>query len=120
MHFHPSRAAYIPTCTRTGLNTFMSIHHLPHEMRSRLREYIQQSRHIHRGQQRKHLMRLMSPQLQGEVALVMNHKWLKNVAFLKNVERELIILIATNMQPAVSSPEAHTALAFCIHTLACM
>ena len=50
----------------------------------------------------------------------MNHKWLKNVAFLKNVERELIILIATNMQPAVSSPEAHTALAFCIHTLACM
>ena len=80
--------------TMDSLNTFMSIHGLPSEMRTRLREYFQQTRHMHRGQERKHLMRLMSPQLQGEVALYMNQEWLKNVPFLQGVERELLVLVS--------------------------
>ena len=56
-----------------SLNTFMSIHGLPSEMRTRLREYFQQTRHMHRGQERKHLMRLMSPQLQGALPPAHTH-----------------------------------------------
>ena len=104
--------------TMDSLNTFMSIHGLPSEMRTRLREYFQQTRHMHRGQERKHLMRLMSPQLQGEVALYMNQKWLKNVPFLQGVERELLVLVSriTSLPIPLSCPFAHEIRLFTLNT----
>lgn len=90
--------------TMDQLNSFMSLHGLPHEMRIRLREYVQQSRHVQRGLQRRRILKLMSPMLQGEVALAINHRWLEQIRFLRGAERELIILVACSLQPAVFVP----------------
>ena len=90
--------------TMDQLNAFMSIHGLPTEMRMRLREYFQQSRHVQRGQERKRILRLMSPQLQGEVALAINRRWIESIRFLKGAETELIVLVACSLQPAVFCP----------------
>ena len=86
------------------LNHFMHVNELPTEMRVRLREYFQQSRHIHRGQQRKQLMTLMSPALQGEVCMRMNERWLSSVKFLQSAESEFIVLVSSMLHPAVFAP----------------
>mmetsp|Transcript_23740 Transcript_23740/g.47369 ORF Transcript_23740/g.47369 Transcript_23740/m.47369 type:complete len:853 (-) Transcript_23740:227-2785(-) len=90
--------------TLDQLNHFMYVNQLPHELRVRLREYFQQSRHIHRGQQRKQLMTLMSPSLQGEVAMKINQRWLKSVSFLQKAEQNFIIVISSTLHPAVFAP----------------
>ena len=73
----------------------------------RLREYFQQTRHVHRGRVRRQLLTLMSPQLQGEVCIEMNQKWLQRVNFLRGAERELVVLVAVALQPAVFAPSEH-------------
>ena len=86
------------------LNQFMSIYGLAPEMRQRLREYFQQSRHVQRGQQRKRVLEWMSPLLKGEVALAINRRWLQKIRFLKGAETELVVLVACSLQPAVFTP----------------
>jgi len=90
--------------TMDSLNRFMAINQLPPEMRVRLREFFQQSRHVHRGQQRRQLLQLMSPLLQGEVALAINEKWVERVRFLKGAEKELVVLVAISLSPTVFAP----------------
>ena len=101
-NFNPDLTWYRGTLDQ--LNRFMSVSELPHEMRIRLREYFQQSRHIHRGEQRKQLMRLMSPSLQGEVCMMLNRKWLQSVDFLQGTERDFVVLISTSLHPSVFAP----------------
>ena len=90
--------------TLDQLNHFMEVSQLPREMRIRLREFFQQSRHIHRGESRKSLMRLMSPALQGEVCMVINQSWIWSVPFLKGAENDFIVLVSSSMLPAVFAP----------------
>jgi hypothetical protein len=99
-------STYLPDCrfrmTMDALNNFMEINQLPDEMRMRLREYFQQTRHVNRGQQRRKLLSLMSPQLQGEVCMRMNSKWIDKVRFLRGAEKELKVMVAISLAPAVS------------------
>ena len=46
----------------------------------------------------------MSPQLQGEVCMRILGRQLESVPFLQNVERELLLLVATSLEPAVFAP----------------
>ena len=46
--------------TMDALNRFMAINQLPAEMRVRLREYFQQTRHVHRGRQRRQVCTWLS------------------------------------------------------------
>ena len=103
--------------TLDNLNRFCSIYQLPQEMRVRLREYFQMSRHIHRGQERNKLMSLMSPSLQGEVSMHISHRWIRSVRFLRGAENDFIILLATSLQPAVFAPGelATTGYLYIIH-----
>ena len=90
--------------TLDQLNHFMAISQLPHEMRYRLREFFQQSKHIHRGEQRKQLLRLMSPSLQGEVSMQLNKSWIWTVPFLNDAENDFTVLVSSHMLPAVFAP----------------
>jgi hypothetical protein len=90
--------------TMDHLNRFMVVYHLPDALRVRLREYFHQTRHVQRGQQRKKLLTLMSPQLQGEVAMVINKSQLDSVRFLKGAEREFHVLFAVSLQPFIFAP----------------
>jgi len=90
--------------TMDELNQFMHLYSLPQETRMRLREYFTQSRHVRHGQQRKRILKQMSPLLQGEVALAINSRWLKSINFLIGAETELVVLVACSLQPAVFIP----------------
>jgi len=87
------------------VNRFMELYDLPSMMKRRVREYFQQTRHLlvtHRNQQ---LMSLMSPMLQGEVALRCNEQWLEKVPFLQLCEPAFLTHLATvSLQPFVLSP----------------
>ena len=63
-----------------------------------------QARHMHQGQMRNDLLRLMSPMLHGEVALALTGKWLGKIPFFKGVETEMLVLVATNLHAAVFAP----------------
>ena len=78
--------------------------HLHGDMRVRLREFFQQACHVHQGHMRRDLLMLMSPMLHGQVALAISGAWLRKVHFLKGVEQEMLILVATNLRPAVFAP----------------
>ena len=86
------------------LNGFMALYELPGQMRFRLREYFQQSRHVQRGLQRKRILDHLSPQLQGEVAMHMNQRWLEGIRFLRGAEPEMVVLVACSLVPAVFTP----------------
>ena len=86
------------------LNKFMHVYSLPPDMRMRLREYAQQSRHVQQGQQRKLILEWMSPLLKGEVAITINQSWLRSIRFLQDSEMEFVVRVACEMQPAVFTP----------------
>ena len=76
--------------TMDSLNAFLATHEIPYEMRCRFREYFQRTQHMHNSQERKKLMKLMSPQLVKELSWQLNHKWIAKIPFLQNVEYELL------------------------------
>ena len=91
--------------TMDSLNTFLSVNEVPYELRCRLREYFQQTQHMHRGIERKKLMKLMCPALVREVSWQLNGKWLERVPFLQGVEQELLVRISVAMEPAIFVPK---------------
>lgn len=90
--------------TFDSLNHFMAVAQLPTDMRRRLREYFHQAAHVSRGQQRNALLQLMSPSLQGEVAMHVNRRWLSKVRFLVGAEKEMLVLVAVHLRAAVFAP----------------
>ena len=61
---------------------------LPSELRWRLREYFQRTRHLSRAVEDQNLIRDMSPRLQGEVLFVVCKAWLPKVGYQPPVLRE--------------------------------
>lgn len=59
---------------------------------------------MQRGIHRKTILSNMSPQLQGEVALAINRRWIEGIRFLHGAETELVVLVACSLQPAVFTP----------------
>mmetsp|Transcript_132671 Transcript_132671/g.296733 ORF Transcript_132671/g.296733 Transcript_132671/m.296733 type:complete len:553 (+) Transcript_132671:3-1661(+) len=88
---------------------------LPRDLRLRLRRFFQHSRRLHRMAMHTQVTSLMSPQLQGEVALSVTLKYLREIYFLKNTEGAFIVSLAKALQlhffpPSERiAPEGHAA-----------
>ena len=61
------------------LNYFMRERRLPKEMREELREFLHQSRQVKRVEDDAGLLAMMSPGLQGSVAIQANNAWLEKI-----------------------------------------
>ena len=66
-----------------ALNYFMSERRLHRELRVQLREFFHNARELHRVENDGELLGLMSPLLQGRVALEANKQWLDRVWYLR-------------------------------------
>ena len=73
--------------TMDTLNHFMRERKLTKPMRIALREYFAQSRKIHSTSDDGALLRLLSPLLQGTVALAANKQWMDHVWYLRSMVR---------------------------------
>ena len=58
------------------------------------------------------LLRMMSPSLQGEVALRCNERWLRRVWFLADAEPEFMVQVALNLNAMVFAPDIAAQLDF--------
>ena len=75
------------------LNNFVRAQGFPSEMRVRLREYFNQTKHLQLASQHRALLKMMSPALQGEVALRWHEHWLRRVWFLSGTEPEFLVQV---------------------------
>ena len=90
--------------TMDELNRFLRTNHIEYTMRQRLREYFHQTKHIRLTQANHHLIRQMSPQLQGEVSWMIHKRWLARVPFLKNADHGFVIQMSLELVPLVFVP----------------
>ena len=86
------------------LNSFMRENHMNKSLQTRLREYFHRTRHIHNSQNQQRLLSLMSPMLQSEVVLSVNHRWLRSVWCLQHVEDEFLVALTMSLSPMVLAP----------------
>ena len=82
----------------------MRQHGLDPKLRQRLREYFHQTKHLRVTVANRHLLRQMSPQLQGEVSWRINERWLRRVWFFRGADQAFIIQMALHLAPMVFSP----------------
>lgn len=90
--------------TMDDLNTFVRVQGFPQELSVRLREYFNQTKHLQMASSHRALLRMMSPSLQGEVALRCNERWLRRVWFLDGAEPEFMVQVALNLSAMVFAP----------------
>jgi hypothetical protein len=88
----------------TALNHMMSTHHLPTEMRFRLREYIHETVHLRNNDARNKLLQKLSPSMQGEVFWLVNQRWISKIWYLEGSDPELLIEIAFSLSALVFPP----------------
>ena len=100
--FNPEAAEF--RRTMDDLNRFMRINNLAREMRTRLREYFHQTKHLRLTMAHRQLITQMSPMLQAEVAWRINERWLRRVWFLRHAEQAFIIQVALLLSPMVFAP----------------
>ena len=91
------------------LNRYMESNNLPREMRRRLREYFHQTKHLLLTEANRELLCMMSPQLQGEVALRVHERWLVRVPYLKDIDKKsFMVHLALLLSPIVFAPHEVT------------
>jgi hypothetical protein len=91
--------------TLEALNSYMSLHGLPDEMRQRLRDFFHRTRHLwHSAASHEALMK-MSPKLQGEVLLHTNGKWIERVSWLRNEDPRFLVDVILALRPTVFAPD---------------
>ena len=86
------------------LNRYCGLHHLPPDVRRRLREYLHQTKHLQISHASKELIELLSPALQGEVTWLVHKPWLSRVTFFQGAEPEFLVQIALSLSPLVFTP----------------
>lgn len=86
------------------LNTYLAQNRVDPELRTRLREYFHQTRHLHDTSNQQRLLHMMSPMLLAEVVLAINQRWLGSVWFLKDAEAEFIVRLTLSLSPMVLAP----------------
>ena len=86
--------------TMDELNRFISAKRLDKAMQLRLREYFHQTRHLQVADAHRHLMNLMSPKLQGEVAWSISEKWLTRVWFLRTAGKPFMVQLSRAAEAA--------------------
>lgn len=72
-----------------NLNRMMRDRQLPRPVRKRLKTFFLSARQAQRHEQQEQILRRMSPVLQGEVALMSNWKWVKQVGFIYKLMPEV-------------------------------
>lgn len=91
-----------------NLNRYIDQNNLPEHLKTRLKEYFHNSRHIQQEHHYKELLRTMSPGLRGEVSLH-NHRWIHKISFFRcgdPIEQcEFIIGVALRLRAACFSPQ---------------
>ena len=90
--------------TLDSLNSYMSLHSLPDEMRQRLRDFFHRTRHLWQSNASHQVLMRMSPALQGEVLLHTNAKWLSNVPWLAHEDPRFLTQLILQLEPAVFAP----------------
>ena len=75
--------------TMDSLNFFMRERDLPRHMRMMLREYFTSARHVHQLNDDSKLISMMSPMIEGEVAVVTNRRWLQRVWYFRNLDSNM-------------------------------
>uniref|UniRef100_A0A7S3B3S5 Potassium channel domain-containing protein n=1 Tax=Haptolina ericina TaxID=156174 RepID=A0A7S3B3S5_9EUKA len=90
--------------TMDDLNRFMRLNHLDHQIKTRLREYFHQTKHLKITAAGRNLMLQMSPMLQGEICWRVNQRWLERVWFLRNAEPSFLLQMALHLEPIVFAP----------------
>ena len=90
--------------TMDDLNRFVREQGFPEELRIRLREYFKQTKHLQLMSSHCSLLKMMSPSLQGEVALSWHERWLKRVWFFSGTETEFMVQVAINLNAMVFAP----------------
>eukprot|EP00747_Dinoflagellata_sp_TGD_P063441 gnl/TRDRNA2_/TRDRNA2_153450_c0_seq1.p1 gnl/TRDRNA2_/TRDRNA2_153450_c0~~gnl/TRDRNA2_/TRDRNA2_153450_c0_seq1.p1 ORF type:complete len:343 (-),score=24.35 gnl/TRDRNA2_/TRDRNA2_153450_c0_seq1:86-1114(-) len=91
--------------TMDSLNQLMADRDMPHEMRRSLRTYLHESRTVRQRIAEGEIMRLMSPMLQGEVAMYMYKSCLETAGYLKNLATEVLVALAVHMGSMVFAPQ---------------
>ena len=89
------------------LNSFMANHPgmLDARTRFRLREYLHQSVHMKNAAAQKRILSELSPALHSEVIWKITERWLTNVRFLRNVDKELLVALAFHVNAKVFPPQ---------------
>jgi len=101
----PAQAAFRKELSE--LNGFMTANPglLDMKTRFRLREYLHQSVHMKNAQTQKRILSQLSPALHSEVVWKVTEKWLNNVRFLRDVEKEVLVALAFHVNAKVFPPE---------------
>ena len=86
------------------LNTYMRKNRVEPMLQIRLREYFHRTRHLHDALNEGRLLEMMSPNLQSEVVLAVNARWLREVWFLQDVEPEFVVRLTLGLSPLVLAP----------------
>lgn len=66
---------------------------IPVNVRQRVREYFHQTKHIQVASAGTRVIDQLSPELQGEVVLLINQHWIKKIWFLKDVEVGCVVQV---------------------------
>merc|ERR1719230_1294108 len=67
--------------TMDDLNSMMQDSQIPPHTRERLRTYFHEAKDISRKRVERGIVDMMSPSLQGEIAILLHDKWIQSVNF---------------------------------------
>jgi len=87
-----------------NLNWFMSDRNMPQEMRTRLRKYFFEAKVISKQRVEREVLDQMSPLLQGECAMFIHENWIKQVWYLREMPKDLIVWAARSLHVKVYAP----------------
>ena len=113
--FNPEGAEF--RRTMDDLNRFCVLQGLEAELRTKLREYFHQTKHLRVASAHRRLLSQMSPALQSKITLMCNEKWLRRVSFLNGAEEGFIIQLALQLTAMVFAPGelAPTGFLYIVH-----
>jgi len=100
--FNPEQNAF--RAQMDDLNRFMSQEDLPKEMRTRLREYFHQSKHLRFAHIQHRLLSQMPPNLKAEVAWSVSADWLVRIPFLSGASRLFMVDLSLILHAMVFAP----------------
>ena len=90
--------------TLDSLNSFIVAHGIDKRHALRLREYMHQQREAQVRTVASNVLRNLSPSLQVETIMVVHHRWIEALWFIKRLERSCVVELAMAMNEVVFAP----------------
>lgn len=106
----------VPYQTIAEVNEFMQTKQLAKRWRPRLRSFFISRENFHRTLASRRLLRLMSPQLRGEVARHLNQAWIHRVPYLRHISDQFVTELAMSLEQEFFAPEEFIR-SDCLHIL---